>query len=337
MALEGHGVRDISRRLNIGRTTVSRHLSEWAGMGYLVNSAPRGSVAAFERGPNLPEGLSHQLSQGGTPLATKKTATTVGYGSEVSHFDFMPLIGGYPQPGFIPMRVHSLGHRFKVLGNGDSFHGPTKPVRWTYSTLCSGVPTHVLNIPVNGHDLTDERRIKIVYREGATSQSVEVWTPEVVITNPTALQEFDKWAASRAQRVANWLSRSFGFKLGVVEMARSPHFAAAVPREVAKAAKEMGLRTPDLWCDNSRGRGELETDAKGRAVSIMEIPARFDRLERVIYEGVGPTLEKMVESQERLYTEFSTLNEYLLKLLGGVDKPPEPPSTNETDPGGMFG
>lgn len=323
--------------LNLHPSTVSRHLKYWVESGYLSRASPLGTVASFEPGPNLPKQVLHEVLHYATPLATDKTATTVGCGLDVSQLDLIPTIGGEPQPGFIPMRVHSLGHRFKVQEDGvGGFYGPTKSIPWTETTDCSGVPTHVLIIPVNGHDMTDERRIKVVYREGSSSQSIEVWTPEVMITNPTALQEFDNWAAARAQRVGNWLSKKFGFKLGVVEMCRDPHFAAAVPKEVARAAKEIGLRTPDLWCDNSRGRGELETDVKSRAVSIMDIPARFDRLERVIYEGVGPTLEKMVESQERLYTEFSTLNEYLRKILGVAEKAPEPPITNETDPGDMF-
>ena len=336
-ALEGHGVRAIARALGVGRSTVSRVLKKWVSLGYLVNGAPRGSVAAFERGPNLSQELSHRLSQGGTPLATEKTATTVGCGSEVSQFDFTPVVGGEPTPGFIPMRVHSLGHHFKVLKDGNGgFHGPTKSVPWTKTTMCSNVPTHVLIIPVNGHDLNDERRVKIVYREGSESQSVEVWTPEVIITNPSALQEFDEWAASRAQRVANWLSRHYGFKLGVVEMCRDPHFAAAVPREVAQAAKEIGLRTPDLWMDNSRGRGDLETDKKPSALSIMDMPGRVNRLEDTINHGLTPTIERMIDTQNQMVETFTVLTNYLERLLGLADKPKDVPETIETDPGDMF-
>lgn len=337
LALEKHGVRKIARQLNISKSKAARHISEWVAMGYIINSAPKGAVACFERGPNLPESLSHQLSHGGTVLATEKTATTVGYGPVVSHFDLMPIIGGEPQPGFIPMRVHALGHRFKVLKDDNGgFCGPTKPIPWTDTTSCSGVPTHILIIPVNGHNLTDERRVKIVYREGATTQSVEVWTPEVIITNPLALQEFDQWSASRAQRVANWLSKMYGFKLGIVEMCRDPHFAAAVPDEVARAAKEIGLKTPDLWCDNSRGRGELETEKKAKAISIMDMPGRVDRLEDAIYEGLTPTMERMIDTQNEMVKGFTLLTNYLEKLLGIAEKPEEVPTPNETDPGDMF-
>ena len=338
LALEHTGVRAIAKKIKRSPATVSRIVNDWVRKGYITNSAPRGAVASFERGPNLPEQLFHQLFHDGTPLATEKTATTVGCGSEVFHFDPMPIIGGEPTPGFIPMRVHSLGHHFKVLKdvNGE-FFGPRRPVPWSRTTLNSGVPTHVLNIPVNGHDLTDERRVKIVYREGGGNQSVEVWTPEVIITSPLALQEFDQWAASRAQRVANWLSKRYGFKLGIVEMCRDPHFAAAVPNEVARAAKEIGLKTPDLWCDNSRGRGELETENKAKAVSIMDMPGRVERLEDVIYHGLTPTLERMIDTQNDMVKGFTVLNQYLEKLLGLAEKPEETSKPNDSDPGGMFG
>ena len=328
LALEKHGVRAISRKIRKGVSTVSRYLSEWVDLGYIVNSAPKGSVAAFERGPNLPEQLFHQLFQYGTPLATSKTAPTVGGGLPLFHFDLMPTIGGEPQPGFIPMRIHSLGHRFRVLEE------PSKPVPWLKSILCSGVRTHILNIPLNGHDLEDERRVKIVYRDGSKAKSVEIWTPEVIITNPTALQEFDTWATARSQRVANWLSRNFGFKFGIVELCQDPHFAAAVPKEVARAAKEIGLKTPDLWCDNSRGRGDLETAEKKMASSLMELPYKVARLEQDINEGIAPTLSLLVDTQVQMVESFTTLNQYLSKLLGAERPPSEPPIDNS---GGMFG
>ena len=331
LALEGHGVREISRLMRRGVSTVSRYLSEWVDRGYIVNSAPRGSVAAFERGPNLPEQLFHQLFQGGTPLAAGETAPTVGGGLPVDDLDIMPTIGGEPQAGFIPMRIHALGHRFYLQRDDDGFKGPTREVPWSKETMCSGVPTHMLTIPVNGHDLKDDRRIKIVYREGQDSQNVEVWTPEVLITNPVALQEFDKWAASRAQRVANWLSRHYGFKFGIMELCQNPHFAAAVPKEVARAAKEIGLRTPDLWCDNSRGRGDLETDDRKVASTLMTLPDRVARME----DGVIPTLERLVETQNQLVESHSLLLQYLQRLLG-PDRPlHEQPS--DSDPGGMYG
>lgn len=329
LALEGNGVRSIADLLNLNPSTVSRHLKYWVGQGYLVRASPRGSVAHFERGPNLSEEVLHRVLHDATPLATEKTATTVGCGRDFPKIDLMPTIGGGPHHGFIPMRIHSLGHRFKVL------KGPDNGVPWTRSTTCSTVPTHILEMPINGHDPMDERRVKIVFRDGSADQSVEVWTPEVTITNPLALQEFPEWAAARAQRVANWLSRKFGFQLGIVEMAREPHFAAAVPRAVAQAAKEMGLETPNLWMDTSRGKGEFETPDPVMAASIMEVPARFDRLENVMFNVVCPTLEKMVESQERLYGEFAKLNDYLLQFLGKFDEAKEKPK--DTDPGGMFG
>lgn len=333
LALEHNGVRAIAKKIKRSPATVSRIVNEWVGKGYLTNSAPRGAVASFERGPNMPEQLFHQLFHDETPLAIIKTATTVGGGLPLFQIDIMPTIGGDPQPGFIPMRIHSLGHRFRVLKNGKNFHGPTNSVPWSESTICSGVPTHILKIPVNGHDLNDERLVKIVYREGSMNQSVEVWTPEVIITNPLALEEFDEWAALRSQRVANWLSKHYGFKLGVVEMCHDPHFAAAVPKEVARAAKEIGLKTPDLWCDNSRGRGDLETDEKAMAMSLMELPYKVARLEH----DIVPTLERLVDTQNEMVESFTLLNQYLQRLLGLEEKSPEPPQPTDSDPGDMFG
>lgn len=285
-------------------------------------------MANYEPGPNLPKEVLRGVLRGGNSLAPPKTAPTVGCGPLFDEIDLMPIIGGDPEPGFIPMRIHSLGHRFYLEKKKGNFKGPTKPVPWTNETICSGVPTYILKIPINGYDPHDERRIKIVFREGNDSQSVEVWTPEVVITNPMALQEFDKWAASRAQRVANWLSRHYGFRFGIMELCQTPHFAAAIPKEVAKAAKEIGLSTPDLWMDNSRGRGDLETDEKLMANTLMTLPYRVARLE----DGLVPTIEKLVDTQNQLVDSHTKLLQYLQRLLGHEVTPPP-----DTDPGGMYG
>lgn len=331
LALEKHGVRPIAKILKLHPSTVSRHLKYWVRSGYLVRSSPLGAVAAFEPGPNLPKQVLHRVLHDATPLAPEKTAPTVGCGLPLDDFDIMPTIGGEPQEGFIPMRIHALGHRFYLQRSEGEFNGPTKQIPWTEETICSGVPTHILIIPVNGYDIKDERRIKIVYREGANSQNVEIWTPEVIITNPLALQEFEGWAAARAQRVANWLSRHYGFKFGLMVLCQNLHFAAAVPKEVARAAKEIGLKTPDLWYDNSRGRGDLETDEKRMATTLMTLPNRVAQLEG----GIIPTLERLVDTQNQLVESHTLLLQYLQRLLGPDKAVPEQPS--DTDPGGMFG
>jgi hypothetical protein len=239
------------------------------------------------------------------------------------------MIGGPPEAGFVPMRIHSLGHRFEVEA------APNNGVPWTRETSCSGVPTKVLEVPYCS-DPEEKRRIKVVFREGREDKCVEVWTPEVIITNPTALQNFPSWAAMRAQRVANWLMRSFGFKLGLMEMCQDFHFAAAVPREVAEAAKQLGLKSPDYWWDNSRGRGEFEMRSLDKALDVMTSAARVDTLERELQPSlsvIAANQVKLAEGQVGLAKAVEELSSTLKKLMGAP--PAEPP--NRTDPGGMFG
>jgi hypothetical protein len=177
----------------------------------------------------------------------------------------------------------------------------------------------------------DKRIIKIVYREGQSEKSLDIWTPEVIISNPDALNAFPAWASERAQRIANWLMRKFGFKLGVMEMCQDFHFAAALPLEVAMAAKELGLKSPDLWMDTSRGRGEMETADQAMAVGVMTIPARMNSLENRS-TSIEHSMIRLADGQERLAGAMEALTKRLLKMLG-----PEPSEITPTDPGGMFG
>jgi len=327
LALEGYSVGAIARALKRDKSRVSRHLKYWVEVGCLINTAPRGEPANFVRGPNLPKQTKEVLPPRNS-TSNDMTVGTVGYGPIIED---LPIIGGKPEPRFIPMRCHALGHRFPVL------KGPDNGVPWTRTSHPSGVPNHVLIVPLDTDPLSD-RHVKVVYREGKESQSLEIWTPEVVITTPDALNDFSKWATNRAQRVANWLTRKYGFEFGLPEYCQSPHYAAAVPREVAQAAKEIGLKGPEIWWDTSRGRGELETSKEKMAVALQTLPHRVSNLEA----GLVPTLEKLVEvqnglveGQEMLLKSHTALLEYLQKLLG--DNAPAPPTPPDSDPGGMYG
>lgn len=81
----------------------------------------------------------------------------------------------------------------------------------------------------------------------------------------------------------------------------------------------------------------METEKKAKAISIMDMPGRVDRLEDAIYEGLTPTMERMIDTQNEMVKGFTLLTNYLEKLLGIAEKPEEVPTPNETDPGDMFG
>ena len=315
LLLEGYSIRWVARHLKLNPSTVSRIATSLIQGGYLINTAPRGLHADFVRGPNGHDQLLHTCNS-----ASKiKTDPPDGVGQEIENLE---IIGGSPTEGFIPMRLHCLGHRFEVI------EGPSKTVPWTQTTDCSGVPNHVLELPMGPED---NRLIKIVYREGREAQSIDVWTPEVIVTNPTALAAFPNWATERAQRIANWLMRKFGFKLGIMEMCQDFEFAAVLPKEVAEAAKALGLKSPDLWMDTSRGRGEMETADQVKAVQLMTLPARMSALEEHL-PAMERSLAILAEGQIKLAHSMESLVETLQKLLG--KKGPEPP---QTDPGRMFG
>ena len=323
LLLDDNGIRGTARLLDMDPAQVSRIAKYWVRKGVLIKVSPPGVPATFVPGPNLPRGSTPTVDTDNS-ASTVDTDPTVGVGWLSQEIDFTPVVGGDPVPGFIPMRCHALGHRFKVIS------GPTKKVPWTRDSINSGVPTYVLEVPISP-DPREEGIIKIVYREGTIKQSLDIWTPEVIITNPKALEVFPKWVGGRAQEIANWLSRKFGFKLGVVQLCQDFHIAAAVPKEVADAAKEIGLRTPDLWMDTSRGRGELETDEKKTAMNLMTLPSRVASLEA----GIAPTLEKLVETQNQLVESHQSLLKFLEKLLGEEKPTSEPPPFDDT--GRMFG
>jgi len=283
------------------------------GQGVLINTSSKGSPAHFVKGPNGVDGVLTPVNSASIP----PTDPTVGVGQD-------EVIGGPIQPGFVPMRIHSLGHRFKVIEK------PSKEVPWTRTTDCSRVPNHVLELPMGPED---DRIIKIVYREGKTEQSVTIWTPEVIITNPNALNYFPAWAGGRAQRIANWLSGHYGFKFGVIEAAQDFHYAIALPTNVAQAAKELGLKAPDLWMDTSRGRGEMETSDPEMAMQLHTLPARMAVIENVLPRMVT-TLEKLADGQAQMVHQMEGLVDSFQQMLG--KKPPQT-STTKTDLGGMFG
>lgn len=318
LLLEGYGIRRVARLLRIDPSRVSRVASEMVAEGVLINTAPKGSLAHFVRGPNGSGGVLTDVNT----TSKEKTDPPDGVGQE-------EFIGGPIQPGFIPMRIHSLGHKFKVN------EGPSKKVPWTQTTNCSGVPNHVLELPFGPED---ERRIKIVYRDGKVEKSLTVWTPEVIITNMEALKNFPSFAGNRAQNVANWLMRHYGFRLGVVEAAQDFHYAVALPYEVAQAAKEIGLKTPDLWWDNSRGRGEMETSDQSMAMQLGTLPARMIAIENVLprvvtsMETLAQGQESLAKGQQTMVAQMGTFLNLLEQLVGKKPKLPR-----QSDLGGMFG
>lgn len=312
--LEGHGIRGTAKIVKLSHTRVRQIADDAIASGVLVKVSENNEVSLYSRGPNYPQKVERGVSTASNP----QTDPPDGVGP-------LELVGGEIEPGFIPMRLHVLGHRFQVK------RGPSKEVPWTKTTVCSSVPNHVLIIPMGP---TDERPIKIVYREGKEDRSLDIWTPNVLITNPTALQNFPGWAAGRAQRIANWLSRHYGFEFGIMEACQDFEMAAALPNDIAQLAKELKLKLPDLWVDTSRGHGEMETRSPEKALEIMTLPTRITNLEKRD-AFIEENMLRLVAGQERLADRMEALTARLLDILGM--KQPEKSEPIQTDPGGMFG
>ncbi|HDO19749.1 MAG TPA: hypothetical protein ENG74_03385 [Thermoplasmatales archaeon] len=124
-----------------------------------------------------------------------------------------------------------------------------------------------------------DQNIRIREVKGKNSSSIIIWLPEYVCESKEELEQAVKLKEQQAIKVANFLQKKFGYKLGLIEEYQEPHFAIPIPRHIAEAAVKAGIRTEKVWIDVSDG-GELETDDTETAVTLMSLPEITAQLAR---------------------------------------------------------
>jgi len=200
------------------------------------------------------------------------------YGEETDHQGWL-VVQASPQ-----VRYHRIGYRFKVQKHA------SKTPPWHRRWQASGVQYSEMTISLENGGKWD-KNIRVREIKGKNSSSIVVWLPEYIANSKEELEEAVKLKERQAMKVANWLQKHFGYQLGLIEEYQEPHFAIPIPRHIAEAAAQAGVRTEKVWIDLSGGDGELETNDLQKAIEFQTLPEvtaaiakRADSQERRIYE-----------------------------------------------------
>jgi DNA-binding transcriptional ArsR family regulator len=177
------------------------------------------------------------------------------------------------------VRYHRIGYRFKVQSP------PSRTPPWQKQWQASGVQYSEMVITLENGGKWD-KNIRIREIKGKNS-SIVIWLPEYVCNSKEELEQAVKLKESQAIKVANWLQKHFGYRLGIIEEYQEPHFAIPIPKHVAEAAVRAGIRTEKVWIDVSGGEGDLETNDEEMAITLMSLPE------------ITANLAKKADSQEK--------------------------------------
>ena len=216
------------------------------------------------------------------------------YGEDADHQGWL-VVQASPQ-----VRYHRIGYRFKVLQ-----HAAKQPP-WRHRWQASGVQYSEMTISLENGGKWD-KNIRVREVKGKQSSSIIVWLPEYIANSKEELEQAVKLKEQQAQKVANWLQKNFGYKLGLIEEYQEPHFAFPIPKHVAVAAAKAGIRTEKVWIDTSDGNGELETSDLDEAIARMSLPQ------------ITANIAKQADSQEKriimLETALKNITEFAVRQI----------------------
>lgn len=226
------------------------------------------------------------------------------YGEDADHQGWL-IVQASPQ-----VRYHRIGYRFKVLRHA------SKTPPWQRRWQASGVQYSEMAISLENGGKWDQN-IRVREIKGKNSSSIVVWLPEYIANSKEELEQAAKLKEQQAQKVANWLQKHFGYQLGLIEEYQEPHIAIKIPKHVAEAAVQAGIRTEKVWIDMSDGNGELETDDLQKAINLLSLPEvtaaiakRADSQERRIYE-----LEQALQNLANFAIRQLEINAALQRIL----------------------
>ena len=178
----------------------------------------------------------------------------------------------------LPCRVHHIAVKYDVVTP------PTKTIPWDGTWSTDGVEHHSIRIPMEQQValVGEERKATITYHIGKNKSSIIIAIPQRWVYDAETLKKTPEQLTRVAEKIAGWLEDKFGFKFGDPKFVQNIHYGFSVSREIAEAAVKSGLRSDISWIDCSNGCAEVETMDLNRAIAIMTLPERVERLERIV-------------------------------------------------------
>lgn len=241
----GYAKAKVAKILKIRKSLVQYHADWLEKHGYIRRVRGSKSPILYTRGPNYRK-IERKIER----LAGKKR----------DHEGWL-VVQTSP-----PLRYHKIGFRFKVQKPCD-----VDPP-WQKEWQASGVRYREFSVKLENGGRWDQA-IRIREIRGKNSSSIVIWLPEFVSNDPEELRQAPKIMQAQAMKVAAWLQKKFGYRLGLPEEYTEPHIAIRVPKEIAEAAIKAGIRTEKVWFDLSpKDHGELETDDLETAIEFATLP-----------------------------------------------------------------
>jgi hypothetical protein len=102
-----------------------------------------------------------------------------------------------------------------------------------------------------------------------------IYTPKLYL-DPVQLENAEDILQNRAQYVANYMQRKYGYKLGLVELMTEGEYAIALPH--LNDLKGIIRHSNGDHIDRSEGIAEYETTVKERAQTALSMPQKINDL-----------------------------------------------------------
>jgi len=321
--VEGHTKTDIAQILKKPKSTIQYQVSQLEKKGIVKRVRGSKNPILYARGNNY----------------LKAEAELKKYGENADHQGWL-VVQSSPQ-----IRYHRIGYKFKVIKPA------SRPPPWRRHWTASGVQYHEMEIALenggNGEKWSQSIRIREV--KGKNSTSIIVWLPELVANSKMELMKSVGLKAKQAQHVAHFLQKKFGYQLGIIEEYQEPHFAIPVPRHIAEAATNAGIRTEKVYFDLSPAdgqHGDMETHDLRTAIDLMTLPEitaqlaekadsqekRMIMMETALKNLVEFSIHqtKIIDSLQKMLTEAKITVTDADTALSGI---PHPPRGNKPEPG----
>ena len=196
----------------------------------------------------------------------------------------------------------------------------------------SGVPTYYVKLYFTWQDSRGPQgHTTIIFRNGKDKKSVTIWVPPLPKSaNPEDVKVFPEICYARANQVWQFLQKSYGFRLGMIEKFISEsHYELEGPPALVNAMKDLGLvdmSNGKYGADRSDGKYHIGTTDHTAAYTLANLQDILNHLE----EGVQNTKGRLSTAETRLdsvsdessasFQETSQVKDAVIRLASIVEK-----------------
>ena len=196
----------------------------------------------------------------------------------------------------------------------------------------SGVPTYYAKLNFTWQDPRGPQgHTTIIFRNGRDKKSITIWVPPLPKSaNPEDVKIFPEICYARANQVWQFLQKTYGFRLGMIEKFISEsHYELEGPPALVNAMKDLGLvdmSNGKYGADRSDGKYHIGTTDHTAAYTLANLQDILNHLE----EGVQTTKERLSATESKLesvldesssfFDETSQVKEAVIRLAGIVEQ-----------------